>query len=199
MTRCELIAPLLPRVADGDAEPLEAACVARHVETCSCCGILLARERRLSAVIGELRDIEVDRRFTAEVMNGVPVELPKRKRDRRGLRLAVFGGLIALAAAAAGGSRYGWSAEIPAAVPPSLPADIADPAASGLFAVAQTVLMALRSIVEAPPPVGAPAVVGGALLIATMAALAVTALGSTLVAVYVLGQSPTEGAARLRR
>ncbi|NIM00801.1 MAG: hypothetical protein GTN89_07790 [Acidobacteria bacterium] len=191
MTRCELIAPLLPRVADGDAEPLEVACVMRHAEACTRCGILLARERRLSAAIGELRDIEVDQCFTSRVMRRLPTNTSRRKRDRRGLRLAVFGGLVALATAAAGVTRPGWGAELPAAAPPALPADITEPAAGSMLVLARMVLMALRSVVEAPLPAVAPAIAGGLMLAAAMALLLATALGSTLVAVYVLRRPST--------
>ncbi len=131
-------------------------------------------------------------------MDRVPFKLPKRKRDRRGLRLAVFGGLIGLATAAAGVSRYGWGAELPSAAAPSLPADIAEPAAGSMFALAQVVLMALRSMVETPLPAAAPAVAGGLLLLAAMALLALTAFGSTLVAVYVLKEPRAEEATYLR-
>ena len=99
MTRCDLIAPLLPRVADGDAEPAEGARVGRHIEACTCCGILLARERRLSEAIKTIRDVEVDELFTATVMGRLPAKFHKRRRDRHGLRLAATGGLVALVAA----------------------------------------------------------------------------------------------------
>ena len=150
MTRCDLIAPLLPRVADGDAEPVEAACVARHIEVCTCCGILLARERRLSEVIETIRDVEVDELFTATVMNRLPARFHKRTRDRRGLKLAIVTGVIALAAALGSAPRQGWNAGIPSAAPPSLPADIAEPTAGSLISFAQMVLMTLQTVVEAP-------------------------------------------------
>jgi len=186
MTGCEAITPLLPRVADGDAEPAEAAGVGRHVETCTCCGILLARERRLSEAIGELRDIEVDELFTAAVMDRLPAEFHKRWRDRRGLRLAVLGGLVACLAAGAAASRQGWYAGIPSAAPPSLPADVAEPAAGGMIAFAQMVLMALQSIVEAPLVAAAPAFAPLLILVAAGSLVAATAFGSMLVAFYFL-------------
>jgi anti-sigma factor RsiW len=190
MTRCDLIAPLLPRVADGDAEPAETVCVARHIETCTCCGILLARERRLSETIETMRNIEVGDLFTRAVMDRLPAKLQKRKRDRRGLRLAGISGAIALATVLASATRSGWNAGIPSAAPPSLPADIADPAAGSMIALAQMVLMALQSVVEAPLVAS---VAGGTwllILIVVCSTLAATAFGSTLLAVYFL-RSPT--------
>jgi anti-sigma factor RsiW len=99
MTSCDHIAPLLARVADGDAAPSESARVAGHLETCSCCGILLARERRLSEAIETMRDVEVGTDFCDSVMHLLPARFHKRKRDRRGLRLASIVGLFALATA----------------------------------------------------------------------------------------------------
>ncbi len=186
MSACNLIAPLLPRVADGDAEPAEAARVARHVDACTCCGILLARERRLSEAIAALRDVEVDEAFSATVMDLLPAKFPRRRRDRRGLRLAVGGGLVALATALASTSLQVWDAGIPSAAPPSLPADIADPAAGSMIALAQSVLMALQSVAETPLVAAAPVATLLLILIAACSILAVTAFGSTLVALYFL-------------
>jgi hypothetical protein len=186
MTRCDLIVPLLPRVADGDAEHAEAACVARHVEVCTCCGILLARERRLSEAIETIRDVEVDEWFTAAVMSRLPARLYKRARDRRGLKLAIVGGVIAFAAVLGNAPRHGWDAGIPSAAPPSFPADIADPAAGSLISFAQMVLMALQTVVEAPLVATALGATPPLILIAALSTLAATAFGSTLVALYFL-------------
>ena len=186
MIHCDLIAPLLPHVADGNAEPPEAACVARHVEVCTCCGILLARERRLSEAIETIRDVEVDELFTAAVMNRLPARFDKRTRDRRGLKLAIVTALIALGVALGSAPRQGWDTGIPSAVSPSLPADIADPAAGSLISFAQMVLMALQTVVEAPLMATALGAAPLLILIATLSILAVTAFGSTLVALYFL-------------
>ncbi len=186
MTRCDLIAPLLPRVADGDAEPAEAACVARHVEVCTHCGILLARERRLSEAIETIRDVEVDELFTATVMNRLPARFDKRTRDRRGLKLAIVTGVIALAAALGSAPRQGWDAGIPSAAPPSLPADIAEPTAGSLISFAQMVLMTLQTIVDAPLVATALSATPLLILIVACSILAATAFGSTLVAFYFL-------------
>lgn len=186
MIRCDLIAPLLPHVADGNAELAEAACVARHIEVCTCCGIRLARERRLSEAIGTIRDVEVDELFTATVMSRLPAKFHKRTRDRRGLRLAIIGSLIALAAALGSASRQGWDAGIPSAAPPSLPADIAEPAVGSLISFAQMVLMTLQSVVEAPLVGAALGATPLLILIAALSILAATLFGSTLVAFYFL-------------
>ena len=186
MTPCDLIAPLLTRVADGDAEPAETSAVARHIETCTCCGILFARERRLSEAIETMRDVEVGELFTATVMGRLPARFPKRSRDRRGLRLAVVGGLVALAAALASASRQGWDAGFPSAAAPALPADIADPAAGSMIAFARMVLMALQSVAETPLVAAAPGATWLLILIAAGSIVATTAFGSTLVAFYFL-------------
>ena len=185
MIRCDLIGPLLSRVADGDAVPAEVTRVARHIEACTCCGILLARERRLSAAIDTIRDVEVGELFTAKVMKRLPAKFHRRRRDRRGLRLAVVGGLIALALVVGSASRQGWNAGIPSAAPPSLPADIAEPAA-GLISFAQMVLMALQFVVEMPLVGAALGATPWLILIAACSVLAATAFGSTLVAFYFL-------------
>ena len=186
MIHCDLIAPLLPHVADGNAEPAEAACVARHVEVCTCCGILLARERRLSEAIETIRDVEVDELFTATVMNRLPAKFHKRARDRRGLKLAAVTGLIVLAAALGSTPRQGWNAGIPSAAPPSLPADIAEPTAGSLISFAKMVLMTLQTVVEAPLVATALSSTPLLILIAALSILAATAFGSTLVAFYFL-------------
>ncbi len=192
MTRCDLIATLLPRVADGDAGPAEAVRVARHIEACTCCGILLARERRLSETIETMRDFEVGELFTAEVMGQLPAKFHRRRRDRRGLRLAVVGAAVALAATLASATRQAWDAGIPSAVPPSLPADIADPAAGSVIVFAQMVLVALQSVVETPLVAAAPGTTPLLILIVAFSILAAAAFGSTLVAFYFLRTPRTE-------
>jgi len=192
MIRCDLIAPLLPRVADGDAEPLEAACVARHIEGCSYCGIRLARERRLGMAIETIRDVEVNELFTASVMRRLPAKFPRRRRDRRGLRLAVIGGWVALTAALGGASQMGWEVGIPSAAPPSLPPDVVEPAAGSLISFAQMALLALQSVAEAPLIGSAPGLTALAVLVALCSVLAATAFGSTIVAYYALGTTEPE-------
>jgi len=192
MIRCDLIAPLLPRVADGDAEPLEAACVARHIEGCSCCGIRLARERRLGLALETIRDVEVNELFTASVMRRLPAKFPRRRRDRRGLRLAVIGGWVALTAALGGASQMGWEVGIPSAARPSLPPDVVEPAAGGLISFAEMVLLALQSVAEAPLIGSAPGLTALVVLVALCSVLAATAFGSTIVAYYALGTTEPE-------
>jgi len=186
MTTCDHVAPLLAAVADGDAAPGESARVARHIETCTCCAILLARERRLSEAIEALCDVEIDPALCDTVMALLPAKLPRRQRDRRGLRLASIAGLVALATTLTSGSWRGWGGGIPSGAAPSLPADIADPAAGSILAFAQMIWMALQSAVQAPLLASASVPTLLWVLIAVGSLLAATAFGSTLVAVYFL-------------
>ena len=198
MTRCDLIAALLPRVADGDAGATDVTRVERHVRDCTSCRILLARERRLSEAIGTIRDVEVDALFTASVMNGLAIRFPRRKRDRGGLKLAVLGGLIVLGSAIANTPQRGWATAIHATTPPMLPADIADPAASGLVSFTQLVLMTLRTAAEAPLVAAALGATPYVLAIAALALFAGALFGSTLLAVLVVKLRPATGTAGTR-
>jgi predicted anti-sigma-YlaC factor YlaD len=105
MSRCERLRPQLSRVAEGEANPVEAMRVARHLPDCTACRIQLARERRLAAMLEEeLSDpLFVGEDFVRAVMAHLPSESPRAlRRRRRGiLRLAGIGGLLVLAPALA--------------------------------------------------------------------------------------------------
>ena len=92
MKRCNLIAPLLPRVAEREARPDEALEVARHVEECTACRIRLAREHRLQQLLDDpLDSLPSAEDFVADVMSHIPAEPPPRPRPRkrrRGIQLA---------------------------------------------------------------------------------------------------------------
>jgi len=180
MTRCETMARLLPNVADDAASPADAAAVGLHLRDCTHCRIQLAREIRLSQAIREMRDIEVDGLFTDAVLARVPARVPKRRRDRRGLKLAVVGGIIAVGLGlAAPRGIFGPGLPIPA--PPALATDVADPAARGFLALAQTAMMAAQAFFEAPMIASTlGAVPLPLLLVAALALVAGTAFGSTL-------------------
>jgi len=82
--------PLLVRSADSDLRPDEALRLARHLEGCTACRILLARERRLAQALDGLEDVvDVGATFLEAVMASLParnVPAPSAERRRRGLR-----------------------------------------------------------------------------------------------------------------
>ncbi len=94
MTRCRALAPLLSRLAEGEANPDEALRVARHLSDCTACLITLARERRLAAMLEDgLEDsLQVGEDFVRAVMDNLPAKPPKperrNKKKRRALKLA---------------------------------------------------------------------------------------------------------------
>jgi hypothetical protein len=103
LSGCERARPLLVRSVEGELAPRAALRLARHVEACTACRILLARERRLAQVLDGLDDVvPVDASFFDSVMASLP-ERPsassvptRRERLRRGLRLAgLCAGLVA--------------------------------------------------------------------------------------------------------
>lgn len=116
---CSSLAPLLALCADGEASPRERLQVSLHTGRCTRCRILLAREQRLSEALVELTEVDdeaLQRLIQGERESDAPVgfterlmrqleepELEKtKKRLRRGLRLAVWFGLIGFILAAAG-------------------------------------------------------------------------------------------------
>ena len=95
MVDCKQLAPLLSRVAEGEAAPDEAIRAARHLSDCTACRISLARERRLAAMLEDgLEDsLPVGEDFVQSVMDKLPAEPPRATRPsrRRHLRLACLG------------------------------------------------------------------------------------------------------------
>lgn len=100
---CEPVVPMIYRVAEGEATPDEAMRTARHLSDCTACRILLARERRLAAMLDEgLADpLQVGEDFVRAVMdtlpNGPPPPARRQKRRSRTLKLASLAGWIGLA------------------------------------------------------------------------------------------------------
>jgi anti-sigma factor RsiW len=185
MNRCETIAPLLADFADGAAAPGEAAVVERHARRCTHCRIQLARERRLSQAISQMRDIDVDRLFTQAVLRRIPASLPKRRRDRRGLKLAVLTWFLA-PALVLGAPRGSWCNGLPSPSSPALSAEILDPGAGALVALAQTVLTALQTFSEAPAVAATLGFFPALLLLAVaLVLLACLAFSSTLLVILV--------------
>jgi anti-sigma factor RsiW len=120
---CRRIGPLLVRSVDADLGPEEALRLARHLDRCTACRILLARERRLAEALDGLEDaLDVDPSFFEAVMASLP-DRPARAaspdrastRFRRGLKLAGMASITALGAGVA------------ARVLPSLRFDLAAP------------------------------------------------------------------------
>lgn len=105
MSRCRRDPSLVLRSVEGDLTPAEALRLARHVEACTACRIVLAREARLARMLDELHDpVEVDETFFQAVMASLPdrpalpsAEAAARARRRRGLKLAGLTSLTALA------------------------------------------------------------------------------------------------------
>jgi anti-sigma factor RsiW len=98
---CKPIVPLLFRVAEGEASPDEAMRTARHTSDCTACRILLARERRLAAMLEDgLEDpLQVGEDFVRAVMETLPNGPPppqRKKKRRRALKLACLAGVIGL-------------------------------------------------------------------------------------------------------
>lgn len=101
-TTCGYIRGILPRAAEGDLSPGESLGLARHLPRCTGCRILLARERRLLALLDGLEDpIPVEPSLTDRVMAELPDGPPPSRKAllrKRGLKLAGFVGFAALTA-----------------------------------------------------------------------------------------------------
>lgn len=104
MSRCRRTQPLIARSLEGDLAPAEALRLARHLEACTACRIVSARQARLARMLDDLHDpVDVDETFFATVMASLPdrpalpsVEVASRSRWRRGLKLASFAFLTTL-------------------------------------------------------------------------------------------------------
>jgi len=112
MDACDRIRPLLGLAAEGEADPEQTLAIARHVEDCTACRILMARERRLARMVDGLQDpIEVDDAFLDRIMSEIPAAPPPRRRTRRGLKLAGLAVVLGAAGLGVGaGSGAAWTA-----------------------------------------------------------------------------------------
>lgn len=102
MSTCAAVRTLFVRAVEGELDPSDALTLAAHLDGCTACRIVLARERRLAAALDGLGDhVQVDDSFVDAVMASLPERpaLSRRERWRRGLRLA---GLSSLAVAGGG-------------------------------------------------------------------------------------------------
>jgi len=187
MGKCEPVKPLLYRVAECDASPEEAMRVARHLPDCTACRILLARERRLAAMLEQdLQDLPADEEFVRSVMETLPADPPRpraRQRSRRGLKLALlavllYGGLLALSQGGLGVGRGAAAPSLPSLDPPS-----AQGAGEGLLQVVYLAATALRTAAT-QLPLSLPAAGGAlhALLLLGLLSGALLLAGSTLLA-----------------
>ena len=194
MHACERIRPLLALAAEGELGPDEALAVGRHVEDCTACRILMARERRLARMVGGLDDpIEVDESFLDGVMQELPAEPPCGRRSRRGIKLAGLAILLALLGGAVFGSLVApsWAGATSGPViaiggaGSDRGVSLGDALAGFAATLASTVLDGGSVPIEAPSVAGsvvvaAAAVLGcGLLLAAILAVLAARALRAT--------------------
>ncbi len=150
MSRCRNTRPLIARSVDGDLEPNEALRLARHMATCTPCRIVLARETRLSSMLRDADDeLPVDESFFESVMASLPeapIASPRRVRFRRGLKLAAWGSIAALGAAAAGRLIPSLRLDIGTPAFPRFSADETEGLISLLGAAASWVRMTAQSI-----------------------------------------------------
>ncbi len=109
MKECVDLRPILSRLAEGEAGPEEALAAAHHLEDCTACRIVLAKERRLAEMLEQDVDdpVAVGEEFLARVMDRLPDGPPprRRRRNRRGLTVAT---LLAVSLLGTGAS-VAWS------------------------------------------------------------------------------------------
>jgi predicted anti-sigma-YlaC factor YlaD len=194
---CKSIAPLLYRVAEGEAAPDEAMLTARHLSDCTACRILLARERRLAAMLDEGLDdpLQVGEDFVQAVMANLPQGPPPAPRGRAArrkrilLKLASLAGLIGagpLVATAHGSvdlpQTLAWSLR------PVFEAPLADGLADGALHLGGLFILVLDRVASGLPA-GGEVGLGGALtgLALALAAIVTTASTAGVLAVAVGG------------
>ncbi len=185
MNRCHRMHGAIVRSVDGELGHQEALRLARHLTTCTACRIALARETRLAAMLESEDDaVSVDESFFRAVMASLPelpaapaVEVSRKARWRRGLRLATWASLAVLGTGIVG------------RVLPSLHLDLATPALprftpddtggwiSLLGTAAQWIRMTAQSIAWAGSSGGS-----GSVTIGALSACAALAGGAALLA-----------------
>lgn len=181
MTPCRRIRPWIVRSVDGDLEPGEAFRLARHLATCTACRIVLARESRLAQMLDGAADaINVDESFFGAVMASLPdlpvrpaIELTRKTRRNRGLRLAAWGVLAALGGGLAARVLPYLRLDVAAPAMPRFTPDDTDGLISVIGQAAQWIRMTAQSVAWAGSPGAWGAWTLGALsLSAVLAALA---------------------------
>ena len=186
---CKRIRPWLYCAAEGEATPREAMIVARHIPACTACRILLAREQRLAEMLeGDLEEIPVHESFVRDVMTRLPQgPPPKRRRHRRGLKLAGSAALIGAALIGALGrlTLSGGSNAEP--VLPLVTPELAESSLRGFESIrgaVQLVLGVVGTVVTRLPQELPSLSLGlSALLLLAIAACMAAATGSTLFAI----------------
>lgn len=159
MEDCRSIGPLISRVVEGEATPIDSLRVARHGADCTHCKIVLSRERRLAQLLEQgLPELSIGEDLVAVVMEKLPEGPPPSRRGRHeGLRLAsLFGGLV-------GGIWLLSTTALPGSfghILPSLPThryETSLPLLEQLVSVAGMAWMALRGASSTLLPVVTPA------------------------------------------
>ena len=190
MRHCDALVPLLSRVAEGEASPDEAMRAARHLSDCTACRIILARERRLAAILEDgLEDsLPVGEDFVRAVMDNLPAEPPKPERrtpkKRRTLKLACLVGLLSLAPLVGGTGSGGASS---GSLTWNLAPDLREPMSYSVIEAAQRfgglLLLVMNDLSVAPRMLGQmlPSATVLALMLVLMAVGAL-GLGASLVA-----------------
>ena len=154
MSGCDRIRPWIARSVDGDLEPGEAFRLAEHLTTCTACRIVLARESRLASILGGVDDAcSVDESFFESVMAQLPdlparpaVEASRKARWRRGLRLALWGSVIAAGAGLAARVLPSLRLDVATPVMPRFTPDETDRLISLIGSAAQWVRMTAQSV-----------------------------------------------------
>ena len=170
-SRCRRIRSWIVRSVDSDLEPKEALLLGRHLTSCTACRIVLARETRLTDVLGAMTDpLEVDERFFESVMASLPdlpprppVEVSRKVRWRRGLRLAMWASVAALGAGVLARVLPALRIDVAAPVLPRFAPDETGGWISIVGAVAQWVRMTAQSVSVAGSSGGIGALTVGAL------------------------------------
>lgn len=185
MGNCESFAPLVSRVAEGEASPDEAMRAAQHLSDCTACRILVARERRLAAILehGLEDSLPVGEDFVKQVMENLPTEAPKlqprKKKRHRNLKLACLAALVGLSGLLAG-SGSGSGGPLSESATWSLAPEIQEPtayaAAEGALQVGSLLWMVATDL-AAGPRVFAQTLPVAAIPVLMLVPLALCALG----------------------
>ena len=154
MNRCRTMRSWIVRCVDRDLEPDEALHLARHLAACTACRIILARETHLAAMLDGVDDaFGVDESFFAAVMASLPerssrpaVEVSRKARRRRGLRLAALGPVVALGAGLAARALPSLRLDVATPAMPRFTPDETDGWISLIGSAAQWIRMTAQSV-----------------------------------------------------
>jgi hypothetical protein len=154
MNRCRRVQPWIVRSVDSDLHPDEALGLAKHLATCTACRIVLARESRLAEILDGADDsVGVDEHFFGAVMASLPdrpvrpaVEMARKARWRRGLRLASWGFVAALGAGLAARALGSLHLDMSTPAMPRFSPEDADGLISIIGSAAQWIRMTAQSV-----------------------------------------------------